>query len=194
MEIHFERLSKNNLSLIRNFSCDTDTSSYNSKDRRRIKKRDKELSDFLIKEAFKEQEKMFNTTHLLINERNELVGFVSLCNDSLSLAEDSQNKYETIYCTVPALKIARLGVSSKYQHNGYGRMLLEYALFKAVDILGYSGVAFITLDCYKHRESFYLKNGFDYTDIQPQRRSYDTPISMCKHIITWLIEFQQKYQ
>lgn len=190
MDIHFERLSKNNLKFLRDFSCETDVSLLKSKDRRKIKKRDKELSDFLIKEAFNEQEKKFNTTHLLISDNNELVGFISLCNDSLILAEDSKNKYQTIYCSVPAVKIARLGVNSKYQHQGFGKILLQYALFKAVDISESSGAAFITLDCYEHRRSFYSQNGFNLTDIQPQRKSYDTPISMYRHIITWLSEIQ----
>lgn len=188
MEIRFEKLSVNNVKLTKGFSCETDTSSLKSKDKRRVKRRDKELSDFLEKEALQEQEKMFSTTHLLIGDNDELVGFVSLCNDSLNLATDSQNKYGTVYCSVPAMKIARLGVSSKYQHKGYGKYLLQYALFKAIDVLGFSGVAFITLDCYEHRKTFYLKNGFELTDTQPQKRAYDTPISMCRHIISWLSE------
>lgn len=190
METHFERLSNAHLKILKDFNCETDVSTLKSKDRRKVKKHDKELSDFLIKEALREQEKMFNTTHLLINENNELVGFVSLCNDSLNLAEDSKNKYETIYCSVPAIKIARLGVSNKYQHMGFGKLLLQYALFKALDILELSGAAFITLDCYEHRKSFYIQNGFDLTDVQPPKRKYDTPISMYRHIITWLSEIK----
>lgn len=190
MDTHFERLSSAHLKILREFNCETDLSQLNSKTKRKVKKHDKELSDFLIKEALTEQEKMLNTTHLLINENNELVGFVSLCNDSLNLATDSRNKYETIYCSVPAVKIARLGVSSKYQNMGFGKLLLQYALFKALDISEISGAAFITLDCYEHRKSFYIHNGFNLTDVQPPKREFDTPISMYRHIITWLSEFE----
>ena len=54
-----------------------------------------------------------------------------------------------------------------------------------------SGVAFITLDCYNHRESYYEKFGFSKTDVQPKERTSDTPISMCKHVFTWLNELSK---
>lgn len=188
MEMHYEKLSESNKHLIANFSCQSNTDGMNSNARRKIVKHDKEIENFLKHEALEEQNNLFNTTHLLINEKNELVGFVSLCNDSLKLAEDSKNKFETIYCSVPAVKIARLGINSKFQNMGYGKQLLNYSLFKAMQMSNFSGAAFITLDCYKHRESYYEKFGFVKTDEQPSERPYDTPISMFKHILTWLKE------
>ena len=41
-----------------------------------------------------------------------------------------------------------------------------------------SGIAFITLDCYEHRVSFYEAMGFVKNVIQPIILPYDTPISM----------------
>ena len=57
-----------------------------------------------------------------------------------------------------------------------------------------SGVAFITLDCYEHRESYYKSLGFTRADEQPSSREYDTPISMYKNVLTWLKEFCQVNQ
>ena len=190
MKIHFEKLSLDNKKLLSNFSCVSNTDGMKSKDKRRIIKHDKEIEDFLKHEALKEQKAFLNTTHLLINEQNELVGFISLCNDSLYLAEDSRNKFKTIYASVPAVKIARLGINNKYHNQGFGKLLLKYALYKAIQMCSISGIAFITLDCYKHRESYYKKFGFHKTDVQPKERPHDTPISMCKHIFTWINELQ----
>ena len=191
METHYEKLSNHNKHLISGFSCESKTDGLSSNARRKVKKHDKEIEAFLKHEALHEQNLLLNTTHLLINDENELVGFVSLCNDSLKLAEDSRNKFETMYASVPAVKIARLGINSKYHNQGYGEQLLKYSLFKAIQMCDISGVAFITLDCYKHRESYYEKFGFSKTDEQPITRQYDTPISMCKHVFTWLNELSQ---
>jgi len=188
MEMHYEKLSSDNKHLLINFTCNSNTDGMKSKYKRRVNKHDKEIENFLKHEALNEQELYLNTTHLLINDKNELVGFVSLCNDSLKLAEDSRNKFQTIYFSVPAIKIARLGINSKYQGKGYGEELLKYSLYQAVKTLEFSGNAFITLDCYEHRRSYYEKFGFTETDEQPISHKYDTPISMYKHILTWLNE------
>ncbi|MBR0466031.1 MAG: GNAT family N-acetyltransferase [Clostridia bacterium] len=191
METHYEKLSDDNKCLISGFTCESNTDGLSAKERRKVKKHDKEIEDFLKHEAFNEQNLFLNTTHLLISDKNELVGFVSLCNDSLYLAEDSRNKFKTIYASVPAVKIARLGINSKYHGQGYGEQLLKYSLFKSVQMCDISGVAFITLDCYNHRESYYEKFGFSKTDVQPKERTFDTPISMCKHVFTWLNELSK---
>ena len=191
METHYEKLSNDNKHLISGFSCESNTDGLPANARRKVKKHDKEIETFLKREALDEQNLFLNTTHLLISDTNELVGFVSLCNDSLYLAEDSRNKFKTIYASVPAVKIARLGINSKYHGQGYGEQLLKYSLFKSIQMCDISGVSFITLDCYKHRESYYEKFGFSKTDVQPKERPYDTPISMCKHVFTWLNELSQ---
>lgn len=41
-----------------------------------------------------------------------------------------------------------------------------------------SGLAFLTLDCYEHRVSFYESVGFVKNLVQPISLPYDTPISM----------------
>lgn len=82
------------------------------------------------------------------------------------------------YATIPALKIARLAVSSDYQHRGIGKLLVQFSAYMGMQIQKISGIAFLTLDCYEHRVSFYESMGFVKNMIQPIVLSYDTPISM----------------
>lgn len=85
---------------------------------------------------------------------------------------------EYLEIIIPALKIARLAVSNKYQGNGIGKSLIQFAAWVGVKIRDYSGLTFLTLDCYEHRVSFYEAVGFVRNTIQPIQLPYDSPISM----------------
>lgn len=82
------------------------------------------------------------------------------------------------YTTIPSLKIARLSVSTDYQHQGIGKLLVQFSSYIGIQLRKLSGVAFLTLDCYKHRLSFYKSIGFVENVIQPIVLPYDTSISM----------------
>lgn len=164
------------------FSC-VETSEmlmdYNSKVRRRIIKHSKEMEDFLKKEALEEQDKGLNTTHLFIDrEVCKIVAYVSLCNDSIGLELEERDSMNMSYTTVPAVKIARLAVSVDYQGLGIRKSLIQFSAYMGKKIKEISGLAFITLDCYEHRVSFYESVGFVKNLIQPIVLPYDTPISM----------------
>ena len=135
---------------------------------------------YIIKaEAYQEQENGLNTTHLLIDEEtNKIAAYVSLCNDSIRLDFSEQDKMGYSYTTIPSLKIARLAVSTDYQHRGIGRLLIQFSVYIGIQLRKLSGVAFVTLDCFKHRLSFYRSFGFVENVIQPITLPYDTPISM----------------
>lgn len=164
------------------FSC-METSkrleAYNAKKRRRILKHSKEMEEFLKKEAFEEQEKGLNTTHLFIDrEAGKIVAYVSLCNDSIGLELEEKENMGLTYTTVPALKIARLAVASEYWGMGIGKSLIQFSAYIGKRIKEMSGMAFLTLDCYEHRVSFYESVGFVKNMVQPIVLPYDTPISM----------------
>lgn len=76
------------------------------------------------------------------------------------------------------MKIARLAVSNKYQRLGIGKSLITFSVGIGQKIRNYSGLAFLTLDCYEHRVSFYESVGFIKNIIQPIQLPYDSPISM----------------
>jgi len=185
MALFIQRLSEKHLPLVDAFCCTEtkeDLKEIKAAERRRIINHSKEMEDFLKKEAIDEQEKSLNTTYLLFEgtEENptEIVGYISLCNDSIRLDPDEKKMHKYTYTTVPALKIARLAVSNNYKGKGIGRNLINFSVFLATKIRIFSGVAFITLDCYEHRVSYYEGRGFKRNIIQPIVLPYDSPISM----------------
>lgn len=182
MDLQIQKLSKKHLPMVNAFSCietQQHLNQYNSKERRRILKHSKEMNSFLKTEAYKEQEDGLNTTHLLIDsETGKIAAYISLCNDSIRLDFSEQDKSGYSYTTIPSLKIARLAVSSDYQHHGIGKLLVQFSAHIGMQLRKLSGIVFITLDCYKHRLSFYKSIGFVENVIQPVVLPYDTPISM----------------
>ena len=182
MKLTIKRMESEHLPLVDAFSCvETDEmlSHYNSKQRRRIYRHSKEMEDFIKNEAWLEQTKGLNTTYLLINtNENDIAGYVSLCNDSIRLDLEERDELNLTYTTIPAMKIARLAVSNKYQRLGIGKSLITFSVGIGQKIRNYSGLAFLTLDYYEHRVSFYESVGFIKNIIQPIQLPYDSPISM----------------
>lgn len=182
MDLIIRKLEEKHLPMVDAFSCmemPEMLGAYNAKMRRRILKHSKEMEDFLRDEAFEEQEKGLNTTHLFIDRNaGKIVAYVSLCNDSIGLELEEQEDMNLTYATVPALKIARLAVANEYWGMGIGKSLIQFSAYMAKRIKEMSGIAFLTLDCYEHRVSFYESVGFVRNMIQPIVLPYDTPISM----------------
>ena len=93
MDLIIRKLSEEHLPMVDAFSCIEKPemlTQYNAKTRRRIIKHSKEMEDFLKEEAFEEQEKGLNTTHLFIDkESGKIAAYVSLCNDSIGLELES---------------------------------------------------------------------------------------------------------
>jgi len=182
MNLIIRKFSEEHLPLVDAFFC-TETPimllEYNAKTRKRILKHSNEMEIFLKDEAYEEQEKGLNTTHLFIDtDANKIAAYISLCNDSIGLELEERNDMGLAYTTVPAIKIARLAVASDYQGNGIGKLLIQFSAYMGRKIKEMSGLAFITLDCYEHRVSFYESIGFVKNLIQPIVLPYDAPISM----------------
>lgn len=188
-------LEEKHLPLVGAFSCiETDDElkklKLKSKVRRRIKKHSGEMEMFLKEEAFEEQEKGLNRTHLLVHRtktgEENIVAYISLCNDSVKLERNEQDEMDYAYPSIPALKIARLAVDNRYKRSGIGKLMIEFAALQAVKIKKISGLAFINLDCYEHRRSYYEAMGFVENEFQPVRLDYDSPISMRVVLIDFL--------
>lgn len=180
MSITIEKLNERHLHMVSAFSCierEEDLQEFNSKERRRIKRHSKDMEDFLKNESLEDQEKGLSTTHLFIDE-DKIVAYISLCNDSIGLELEERDEMGLNYLTVPAVKIARLAVDSNYQGHGLGKMLIQFAAYMSNSIRKWSGIVFITLDCYEHRVSFYEGIGFVRNLKQPIKLPYDSPISM----------------
>lgn len=153
MDLQIQKLSKKHLPMVNAFSCiETQQylSQYNSKERRRILRHSKEMDSFLKTEAYKEQADGLNATHFLIDDDvKKIAAYISLCNDSIRLDFSELDKSRYSYTTIPSLKIARLAVSSDYQHHGIGKLLVQFSAYIGMQLKKLSGIAFITLACSK---------------------------------------------
>lgn len=182
MKYVIEKLSVVHTDLINSFTCvetAEELNGFKSKIRKRIKAHSLDMENFIKEEALEEQERLLNTTHLFIDEDdNKLIGYISLCADSVHLDLLERADLGFSYMTIPAVKIARLAVSNDYKHQGFGGALIEFGVSIASEMQEDIGAAFITLDCYEHRISYYEKFGFVKNVIQTIQLPYDSPISM----------------
>lgn len=179
-EIKFTKLSSDMKDNLVNFDCLNMNESFDnttSKQLKRYQSHSKEMNNFLHNEALKEQGLGYNTTHIL-TVASDIVGFISLCSDSLRLDQDEKIMKDTSYTIIPALKIARLAVHKDYYSKGYGKLLLKFALVNSIKARSILGIKFITVDCYMHRLSYYIKNGFVKNVIQMENRQPHNPLSL----------------
>ena len=105
-------------------------------------------------------------------QTNEVLAYFSLSNDKVSIS-DFENKTEfnrfrkhrfvneKRLRSYPAIKIGRLGIAKKAQHQSVGTYLLEFIEdYFIVD--NKSGCRFVTVDAYVQAIPFYIKNGYQF--------------------------------
>jgi GNAT superfamily N-acetyltransferase len=161
---------------VKDFDC-FNPSSYIEIEKRRLKiirRLDQDMTLFLARgDALKEQESSLNTTSLLLYN-DKAVGYVSLCADSLQLKSKFSSQI------TPALKVARLAIDKNFQNKGLAKLLINYAVYKALIMrIEFCGVKFLTLDCFRHRLSYYTDNiGFKKNDYQGNQGDMDLPFSL----------------
>lgn len=117
----------------------------------------KETNNFLLNEAFGEQERGLNTT-TLVYYNGILAAFLSLCCDSIHL-----NKEETgeAAIAVPAIKI-RYAIDRRFKdYEGLDSFIIDYARNVAFELwTSKVGVRFLTLDADLSQESYFSQKGF----------------------------------
>jgi GNAT superfamily N-acetyltransferase len=132
---------------------------------------DNDLNDFFFNDAKSYQEGLLAVTYIL-ESPDETVAFFSLLNDKIAMQDFDTNSqwYRRIsnllpqnkrHKSYPAMKIGRLGVSSNFQGNGIGNMIIDYLKQLFVDN-NRTGCKFITVDAYRQSLPFYEKNDFNY--------------------------------
>ena len=133
-----------------------------------------DLDEFLIEDSREYQEERLSVTQLAYID-SELVGFFTLVTDCIDVKqvapEDGKRGYP--YRKYPALKIARLATSSKYQRTGIGFLMLGEVLALTMNISKYVGCRIITVDSKQESVGFYEIFGFK----RATRRSTD-PVHM----------------
>ncbi|MDD5418147.1 MAG: GNAT family N-acetyltransferase [Candidatus Nanoarchaeia archaeon] len=178
-------LADGHKTLLKNFSC-------GSKDW------EEELNIYLREKALSDQNIGLSKTHLFFYG-DELIGYVSLANDSLQIYEKNKNgkdykvpeevaewckEHKKPYSTLPASKVCRMGSSEKYQKRkgakiyGVGPLMLAYSALIAIDNQD-SGCVFLTVDSYPEARKFYEKFGFKEVPVKDgQERKEDDNIPM----------------
>lgn len=191
-KLKIDRLSEKYINSIAIFDCvnkdDKLITSFKNRKKKKFIAYSENINHFLITEALEEQKQGLNTTFLLLID-NSLAGFISLCNDSIRLDLNERNEDSVPYTNIPALKIARLAIDKNYQYNGWGDFLINYAVTIAMKIREFSGIKFLTVDCYEHRLSYYRdKIGFKVNANQAPNRQPDNPLSLRLNIDEYLNE------
>jgi len=121
------------------------------------------LNSFLQKTARQHITKGMSRTFVLIEDENpkEILGFftLSICEvESEHLPPTISKKYPD---QVPAVKLARLAVSIKHQHKGYGNYLIGSAVEKVIFISENVGIIGLFVDAKDdHAKEYYEHFGF----------------------------------
>ncbi len=125
----------------------------------------KELKDFLVEDAFKNQELAISTTYVWFYAKtNELVAYITLLTDSLRIRETELEKAFVdkgiLYKSLPALKIGRLCVDNLFIGRGIGTQTTYFVMDVLLTITDYAGCRFVVLDAKPEAVEFYKKLGF----------------------------------
>lgn len=123
---------------------------------------EQDLRDFLVEDAFDNQQKNISVTYLFY-KGNQLTAYLTLLTDRIQLNRQLKKQYQTeniFYRTLPSLKIGRLCVDDRFQRQGIGTVLINYAFSRLIKVNNLVGCRFITLDSKKDSLGFYMKNGF----------------------------------
>jgi ribosomal protein S18 acetylase RimI-like enzyme len=149
-----------------------------------------EYDEYLTQDALRSQKDHVALTWLL-RERtaNDIVAYMSLIADAikLSISEKELHLLNYPFKTIPAMKIAKLAVSSLHQekYRGIGFFMVTSAMMFAQECNErYLACRFLTVDAdIEHNESvlaFYQKNGFLINDEMNNKKRKN--ISMRKDI------------
>lgn len=130
---------------------------------------DNDLNNFLVEDALPYKQRLLSVTYLMVSD-DDIVAYFSLSNDKISIPESDKATWRRIKKRFPhakhrndypAVKIGRLAVSKKYQHEHLGSDILFF-IKKMFVTDNRTGCGFITVDALRIALPFYLKNGFEY--------------------------------
>ncbi len=132
-DLEVEQINSSHTALFRNFSSF-----------------EKELADFLKEDALNNQAARVSTTHLWFHKPSkELVGYVTLLTDKISLHAPLKEKFRNKginYKSLPAVKIGRICVADKFLRRGIGTLMVQSVIYLMREINEKAGCRFITVD------------------------------------------------
>lgn len=166
-DIKIIKLEASNLNLAKTFDCGI-----------------KDLNDFLVDDTLTQQNEAINITYLWIsNKTSELLGYITICTDSIHLWGEKKQEMKKIgidYKALPALKICRMAVAHKFARQKIGKKMIAFAINKAIKINEICGCRFLTLEA-KNDSSleenikpvhFYKKMEFSFIKERKDNSSY----------------------
>jgi len=129
------------------------------------------LNSFLKKYAYQNQSRYLVGVTYIAYENNKICGYITLSAASIKkVAIQSKKPYDDI----PVLRVGRLGVDKNYQHKGVGKMLLKFALNKAIELKENFGCVGVVVDAKEEAISFYEK--FSFIKMQTFEKHLTTPM------------------
>jgi len=131
------------------------------------------LKTFLKNHAKEFQQSHVAQTYVAVNE-NTVLGFITLTCSEIDLRNGYELKdceHANSYDSLPAIKIARLAVDSRYRGKAIGENLMSHALSLAIEqIAPIVGCRFIIADAKQEAVAFYLKQGFTLLDSEDNKQ------------------------
>jgi GNAT superfamily N-acetyltransferase len=139
---------------------------------------DEDLDDFIRDDAWRLQSEHVAVTYVARDKvSGEVAGYCTLLNDAVRLLTRERKKLGLAsddHPIVPAVKIARLGVSIDRQGTGVGVLLVRSAYYAARRDDSTSGCRLLTVDAYPTALPFYEKLGFE-PNKAPDYRDRENP-------------------
>lgn len=118
------------------------------------------LDAYLREQAGQHQRDGIATTHVLIDDADaaRILGYCSLAAAQLNLQElQLTDRKRLPRYPMPAVRIARLAVSSEERRKGHGRLLLGHAMNCGVQLRGQVGVRVLLVDALNARAAAFCR-------------------------------------
>ena len=142
-----------------------------------------DLNDFIANDAPQYRKELLAVTYL-VEDNVKSVAYFSLANDRIGIEDfDNSNLFNRFRRKrfinskrikhYPAVKICRLGVDQESQHYGIGTTLMNYIKMYFMDD-NKTGCRYITVDAHTDAIPFYLKNGFNFLQIDDKSTDTDS--------------------
>jgi GNAT superfamily N-acetyltransferase len=132
-----------------------------------------EQNEYLRDAAVRDQRLQIAMTRLFL-VRRELAAFVTTMVEAVELG--TREKDPGIrYRSLPAMKIAQLGVDRRFAGQGLGQLIIGWSIQNARLVGAVAGLRYVTLDAKPDVEPWYARHGFIRNKVVQKRREEGRP-------------------
>ena len=132
-----------------------------------------EQNEYLYERAWRDQCRRLSATQLFF-VKGMFAGYLATAADLVELGTREKDP-GVRYRSLPAIKIAQLGVDRRFAGCGLGRSLVAYALGYARRVGAGIGVRYVTVDAKPDLERWYASQGFVRNRVVQKRREEAHP-------------------